>query len=181
MEKKKNGNGNGNGRKWTEEEVKILIDTNEKLHETETLKDIFKVIVDKLKEKGFERTEISVKLKYRDLKDNRGYTNGDGKKKTWSDKEVDKLKKFLKEGRSRKEIYKHFLNMTPLRSSESVRNKIRHLDQEFVKPLIEQTKAHDKKLEEKRKFEEEILDLLSGEEGGKKPKKPKKPKTKLKL
>ena len=171
MKKGKNGNGNGNGRKWTEEEVKILIDTNEKLHETEPLKDIFKDIVKELKKKGFHRTDISVKLKYNDLKNNRGYTNGDGKKKTWSDEEVKKLKQLLKTGTSLKEIYKHFLNMTPLRSSESVRNKIRHLDQEFVKALIEQLDEYDE-------FEQDIIRLLIGEEGGKKPKKPR---TKLKL
>ena len=161
MEKKKNGNGNGSGRQsWTVEEVKILIDTNEKLHGTKSLTEIFVDIVDELKLRGFHRTETSVKLKYNDLKNNRGYTNGDGKKKTWSDEEVDKLKQFLKEGTSRKEIYDHFLEMIPLRSSESVRNKIRHLDKKFVEELIEQIKAYDK---EEQKRWQEIYDLLTDE------------------
>ena len=126
-------------------------------------------------------------MKYRDLKDNRGYTNGDGKKKTWSDEEVVLLKQLLQAGTSRKEIFKHFLKRIPLRSSYSVSNKIKHLQKKFVNELSQQTEEHDKKLEEKRKFEQEIYDLLltkdetkdkTEDEGGKKPKKPR---TKLKL
>lgn len=161
MEKGKKGNGNGNGRQsWTVEEVNILIDTNEKLHGTKSLTEIFKAIVGELKLRGFHRTETSVKLKYNDLKNNRGYTNGDGKKNSWTKEEVKTLKQFLKEGTPRKKIYEHFLKMIPLRSSESVRNKIRHLDKKFVEELIEQIKAYDK---EEQKRWQEIYDLLTDE------------------
>ena len=77
MEKKKNGN----GRKWTDEEVKILIEMNEKLHGTKSLKNIFEDIVNELNKpkfinkRKFKRTEKSVEWKYLDLKKNHGYTN----------------------------------------------------------------------------------------------------------
>ena len=170
MEKKKNGN--GNGRKWTEEEVKILIEMNEKLHGTEPLKDIFKDIVTELNKpkfinkRKFERTEKGVKWKYLDLKNNHGYTNGDGKKNPWTREEEKFLKDSLQDPlTSRKEIYDHFLKTIPLRSKESVRNKIRNLDKKFVKELLQQIEDYD---EEEQKRWREIYDLLTKDEGEKK-------------
>lgn len=165
MEKKKNGN--GNGKHWKVKEVEIL---KKMKKEGET----FEAIANELKERGFVRTGDSVKHKYQDLRAN-GYKNGDGKKKTWSDEEVVLLKQLLMEGKSLSEIYKHF----PSRTKNSIRSKIRNLDEKFVKALLEDIENYD---EEEKKMWQEIYDLLTKEktedEGGK----PfKKPRTKLKF
>ena len=147
MDKKKNGN--GNGKHWTDEEGEILKKMKEK---EETLEAIAK----KLRNLGFERSIDSVKHKYQDLKDN-GYKNGDGKKITWSDDEVDDLQQLLQEGKSRKEIYDHF----SYRSKNSIRSKIGHLDKKFVKALLKDIEDYD---EEEKKMWQEIYDLLTEDE-----------------
>ena len=167
MEKKKNGN----GKHWTDEEVEIL----KKMKKEEKT---FEAIAKKLTKLGFHRSSDSVKHKYQDLRAN-GYKNGDGKKKTWSDEEVDYLKQLLMEGKSLSEIYKHF----PSRSKNSIRSKIRNLDEKFVKALLEDIENYD---EEEKKMWQEIYDLLTKDEtkdktedeGGKQFKKPR---IKLKL
>ena len=169
MEKKKNGN--GNGRRWTEEEVKILKKWKEE-------GGTFEAIAKKLTELGFARSGDSVKHKYQDLRAN-GYKNGDGKKKTWSDEEVDYLQQLLMEGKSLSEIYKHF----PSRTKNSIRSKIRNLDEKFVKALLEDIENYD---EEEKKMWQEIYDLLTKDETKEKTedeggKQFKKPRTKLKL
>lgn len=166
MEKKKK-NGNGNGNHWTVEEVEILKKMKEEGEK-------FEAIAKNLKKLGFHRSSDSVKHKYQDLRAN-GYKNGDGKKKTWSTEEEIDLEEFIRTNthmEDREEIYNHF----PNRTKNSIRSKIGHLQKKLVNELSQQ-KEHDKKLEEKRKFEEEIIRLLIGEGG----KKPKKPRTKLKL
>ena len=150
MEKKKNGN--GNGKHWKVKEVEIL---KKMKNEGKT----FEAIAKELRELGFHRSSDSVKHKYQDLRAN-GYKNGDGKKKTWSDEEVDYLQQLLMEGKSLSEIYKHF----PSRTKNSIRSKIGHLQKKLVNELSQQTEEHDKKVEEKRKFEQEIYDLLTKDE-----------------
>jgi hypothetical protein len=149
MDKKKNGN--GNGKHWTDEEVEILKKMKEK---EETLEAIAK----ELRNLGFERSIDSVKHKYQDLKAN-GYKNGDGKKMTWTTKEEEKLKRFLKEGTSLSDIY----NLFPHRSKNSIRSKIKRvsLDKKFLEALLKDIEDYD---EEEKKMWQEIYDLLTKDE-----------------
>lgn len=167
MEKKKNGN----GVRWTETELKILKELKRKRKTSEE-------IANELKKHGFYRSIYSVKHKYTELKAN-GYKNGDGKKKTWTEEEEKKLKQLLQTGTSLSAIYNHHFSY---RSKNSIRSKIKRLDNEFLEALLEDIKAAD---EEEKKMWQEIYDLLTKDEteetkdeGGKKPKKPR---LKLKL